>query len=56
MSETMKLSIELNPMVSKDEETGMFVAKFADIPNAIAIDENPEQAVLRLIFQYLKLF
>lgn len=45
----MKISIELNHQVSKDEETGMFVAKFADIPNAIAFDENPEQAILRLI-------
>jgi len=45
----MKLSIELNPVVTKDEETGMFIAKFADIPNAVAFDENPEQAVLRLI-------
>jgi predicted RNase H-like HicB family nuclease len=45
----LKLSITLEPIVSKDPETGLFVAKFADLPNAIAFDESSEKAVLRLI-------
>jgi hypothetical protein len=43
-----KITINLEPIITKNNETGMFTAKFADLP-AMAIDETPELAILRLI-------
>jgi predicted RNase H-like HicB family nuclease len=43
------ITIDLSPVVTKDEETGSYIARFADIPSAIALDETEEKAVLRLI-------
>lgn len=44
----LKISIDLVPQVSRDEETGQFIAKFDGLPT-IAFDETAEKAVLRLI-------
>jgi predicted RNase H-like HicB family nuclease len=48
MKSSAEITIELSPIVERDNETGMFVARFADIP-AVAYDETEEKAVLRLI-------
>jgi hypothetical protein len=43
-----KITINLDPIVTKSKKTGLYKAKFADLP-AMAIDETPELAILRLI-------
>jgi hypothetical protein len=43
-----KITVNFDPIVTKNEETGMYTPRFADLP-AMAIDDPPELAVLRLI-------
>lgn len=43
-----KITINLDPIITKNNETGLYTAKFAELP-AMAIDETPELATLRLI-------
>lgn len=49
MNSGLKVTIDLIPDVSKDLETGLFVAKFPDLPQITAFDDTEEKAIYRLL-------
>lgn len=44
-----RIAITLIPSIQKDEETGLFTAKFAEFPAAMVFDETSELAEARLL-------
>lgn len=45
----IQFKFKLTPDIQKDEDTGMYIARFKEFPQAIAYDETAQKSLLRLI-------
>jgi predicted RNase H-like HicB family nuclease len=52
---SIQVQIKLEPVIQKDEESGLFVARFKAFPQAVAYDDTEKKALVRLfeLFQVM---